>query len=185
MHDLIDWMVASDLRQWQGVMGRIEARRASPRGSARRRRGQPLRVRPCAAARDGRPRGGAHASGDLRPHARSRRDGRVGADGRGRRRTRRGRRHRPGRGRHCARHHHVRRCYGHPGRQRPRRDRALRHPGAARQAKAAMRRTVEAMRRQLMASLTASSSAKSSAASPGCATRSRRTAVSSEPSSCA
>ena len=27
VHDIIDWMVASDLRQWQGVMGRIEARR--------------------------------------------------------------------------------------------------------------------------------------------------------------
>jgi hypothetical protein len=29
VHDIIDWMVASDLRQWQGVMGRIEARRAA------------------------------------------------------------------------------------------------------------------------------------------------------------
>lgn len=27
VHDIIDWMVASDLRQWQGVMARIEARR--------------------------------------------------------------------------------------------------------------------------------------------------------------
>lgn len=27
VHDLIDWMVASDLRQWQGVMERIRARR--------------------------------------------------------------------------------------------------------------------------------------------------------------
>ena len=29
VHDLIDWMVASDLRQWQGVMERIRARRAT------------------------------------------------------------------------------------------------------------------------------------------------------------
>lgn len=29
VHDIIDWMVASDLRQWQGVMTRIEARRAA------------------------------------------------------------------------------------------------------------------------------------------------------------
>lgn len=29
VHDIIDWMVASDLRQWQGVMARIEARRAA------------------------------------------------------------------------------------------------------------------------------------------------------------
>lgn len=29
VHDLIDWMVASDLRQWQGVMERIRARRAA------------------------------------------------------------------------------------------------------------------------------------------------------------
>jgi small GTP-binding protein len=29
VHDIIDWMVASDLRQWQGVMSRIEARRAT------------------------------------------------------------------------------------------------------------------------------------------------------------
>jgi small GTP-binding protein len=29
VHDIIDWMVASELRQWQGVMGRIEARRAA------------------------------------------------------------------------------------------------------------------------------------------------------------
>ncbi len=29
VHDLIDWMVASDLRQWQGVMERIRARRVT------------------------------------------------------------------------------------------------------------------------------------------------------------
>jgi len=29
VHDIIDWMVASDLRQWQGVMTRIESRRAA------------------------------------------------------------------------------------------------------------------------------------------------------------
>jgi len=29
VHDIIDWMVASDLRQWQGVMARIELRRAA------------------------------------------------------------------------------------------------------------------------------------------------------------
>ncbi|MDH4065172.1 MAG: dynamin, partial [Acidobacteriota bacterium] len=29
VHDIIDWMVASDLRQWQGVMARIESRRAA------------------------------------------------------------------------------------------------------------------------------------------------------------
>jgi small GTP-binding protein len=29
VHDLIDWMVASDLRQWHGVMERIRARRAT------------------------------------------------------------------------------------------------------------------------------------------------------------
>ena len=29
VHDVIDWMVASDLRQWQGVMERIRARRAT------------------------------------------------------------------------------------------------------------------------------------------------------------
>jgi small GTP-binding protein len=29
VHDVIDWMVASDLRQWQGVMARIQARRTA------------------------------------------------------------------------------------------------------------------------------------------------------------
>jgi small GTP-binding protein len=32
VHDIIDWMVASDLRQWQGVMARIESRRATHAG---------------------------------------------------------------------------------------------------------------------------------------------------------
>jgi small GTP-binding protein len=32
VHDIIDWMVASDLRQWQGVMARIEARRGAHAG---------------------------------------------------------------------------------------------------------------------------------------------------------
>ena len=59
VHGIIDWMVASDLRQWQGVMARIEARRTA-HAEPRRQRGQPLRVRPGAAARDGRPRGRAH-----------------------------------------------------------------------------------------------------------------------------
>jgi small GTP-binding protein len=29
VHDIIDWMVASDVRQWQGVMARLEARRTA------------------------------------------------------------------------------------------------------------------------------------------------------------
>jgi small GTP-binding protein len=29
VHDIIDWMVASDVRQWQGVMARLETRRAA------------------------------------------------------------------------------------------------------------------------------------------------------------
>ena len=31
VHDIIDWMVQSDLRLWQGVMARVESRRARTR----------------------------------------------------------------------------------------------------------------------------------------------------------
>ena len=70
VHDIIDWMVASDLRQWRGVMD------GSNRGAPRTRiassatREQAIRIRPVAPAGDRGPSGRANHPG-LRPRRRS------------------------------------------------------------------------------------------------------------------
>ena len=48
VHDVIDWMVASELRQWQAVTEHVNRRAPRARGPRRRRRGRrDLSVRPC------------------------------------------------------------------------------------------------------------------------------------------
>ena len=103
VHDVIDWMVASELRQWQAVTEHVNRRRRAARGARGRRRRERLSVRSPEADQHGRPRG-KQGGGKLRPRTRGRADGRRRAQRGCRRGARASRRDWTRRDGHGARH---------------------------------------------------------------------------------
>ena len=152
MEEVIDWMVASDVRQWQGVMDLLEKRRLQHADRI-------VDAWPACSSTTGPPAGGRGASPQRAVEPTTTTRSRAGWRSRCRSRSRHGRpaggRARPRHHRHHAGHHGHGRHHRAPGRGRVLRRRPARPAGQARTAKNELRAKVEAMRRRLMEALTA------------------------------